>query len=106
MLTAIWTFLTALNPVAALRLGLVVAALAALLWIVDEIGDRREAKVWAKINSAIAKTNAEIDTAGELDDRVAAIAEAARIKALGEAARVGGTFKLSKDQALSLNRIR
>lgn len=59
------------------------AAIAAVLfWIVDEIGDRREAKVYRRINAAIEKTNVDVRHLNTLDEKMSAIAEDARQKAL------------------------
>lgn len=82
------------------------AIVGAGFWLVDEIGDRREAKVWNKINAAIAKTNAHVAKHNELDDQIAAIAEDARQKALAEARAVESACPATKDQAQALSRIR
>jgi hypothetical protein len=81
------------------------AAIAAgLFWIVDEIGDRREAKVYRRINQAIENVNVKIRASNSLEDKVAALAEAAREKALAEVQP--SECKASPDQAKSLTRIR
>lgn len=80
-------------------------ALAAFLfWLVDEIGDRREAKVYRRINAAIEKTNVDVRHLNSLDEKMHAIAEDARIKALSSIQP--SECKASPDQAKSLTRIR
>lgn len=86
--------------------ALISGALVGLAWLVDEIGDRREAKVWLKIDAAIAATNEDIGKDNELADRVAAVAERARVKTLDEARRtLAGKCPLSADEAQALARI-
>jgi heme exporter protein D len=66
-------------------LGMVAAILAGLLWIVDEIGDRREAKVVARYEARDAEIAAKAKQ--EAED-----AEAARLPA----ARPGSLARLQK----------
>lgn len=73
-------------------------------WLVDEIGDRREAKVYHRINQAIENVNVKIRASNSLEDKVAALAEAARERALAEVQP--SECKASHDQAKSLTRIR
>lgn len=75
-------------------------------FLVDAIGDRREAKVWAKINAAIEKTNVDVSKHNELDDKIAAIAEDARQKAVTFARQVAATCPATPEQAIALSRIR
>lgn len=75
-----------------------------LFWLVDAIGDRREAKVWRQINAAIGKTNAKIAEHETLDAKLAAIAEAARQKALADIKAEGP--KATPEQAAAISRIR
>lgn len=75
-----------------------------LFWLVDEIGDRREAKVYRRINQAIESVNVKIRASNSLEDKVAALAEATRDKALSEIQP--SECKASPDQAKSLTRIR
>lgn len=70
------------SPFTALRVAGAVVALAGLAWIIDEIGDRREAKVYRRINAAIEKTNVDVRHLNSLDEKMSAIAEDARQKAL------------------------
>ena len=93
-----------LSPVAWLVVagGLGVGA----FWLVDAIGDRREAKVWAKINKAIDATNVDVRAHNSLDDKIAAIAEDARQKATAQANGLGGSCPATKEQAEALSRIR
>lgn len=88
-------------------LALIGVVLGCLYWVVDEIGDRREAKVWRKINAAIEKTNVDVRSFNELDEKIAAIAEDARKKALASARQVAaGRCPASAEQAQALSRIR
>jgi hypothetical protein len=77
---------------------------AGLFWLVDEIGDRREAKVYRRINQAIEKTNVDVRHLNSLDEKMHAIAEDARMKALSSIQP--SECKASPDQAKSLTRIR
>lgn len=93
----------------ALRFVAVLGALAVGYWIFDAIGDQREAKVWASINAAIDKTNADIDKQLSLDERIAAVAEAARKKALDNALKlpaVAVQCPATPAQASALNAIK
>lgn len=79
------------------------------LWLVDAIGDQRELKVWNKINVAVEKVNTEAAKQGSLDEKIAAIAEAARQKALDEARAVPSIAPVcpaNDAQARALNAIR
>lgn len=84
--------------------------IAAGLWYVaDAIGDAREAKVYAKIDRAIESTNAEIDKTLTLDEKIAAVAEAARQKALSNALRlptIAVACPANKAQAEALSAIK
>jgi len=87
--------------------GLGIAA--AVWWVADAIGDAREAKIYARIDRAIESTNAEIDKRLTLDERVAAVAEAARAKALSDALRlpsVAVACPANKAQAEALSAIK
>ena len=78
-----------------------------LVWAVDAIGDQREAKVWARINKAIEKTNVDVRHYNDLDDKIAAIAYEGRVKALAVAKRSSNTqFVATQEQADALNRIK
>lgn len=79
----------------------------ALFWLVDEIGDRREQKVWRKINAAIEKTNVDVERFSDLDDKISAIAEDARKKAVDAAKQIKSTQSpATAEQAEALSRIR
>lgn len=92
-----------------IRTVAVVIVAIGLFWLVDAIGDQREAKVWASINAAIEKTNADIDKQLSLDERISAVAEAARKKALANAISlpaIAVACPASKPQADALNAIK
>lgn len=93
-----------INPI----VWLVVAGgiLAGGLWLVDEIGDRREAKVHARYAKAAEATNIDIRAFNSEDDRVAAVAEALRQQALAKAKVVPSSHKATKKQAKALSEIR
>jgi hypothetical protein len=80
------------------------AVLVGLFWLVDEIGDRREAKVWRKINAAIASTNVHIAEHESLDAKIAAVAEDARLKALADVGKDGP--KATPEQAAALSKVK
>jgi hypothetical protein len=88
--------------------GTVVIAVGFGLWsIADAIGDRREAKVWSKINGAIEKTNVDVARFSDLDDKIAAVAYEARVRALADAKKISQEkYLLTKEQADALNNIR
>ena len=82
-------------------------ALGGVYYVVDAIGDRREAKVWRKINAAIEKTNVDVEKFSELDDKISAIAEDARKKAIDAASQIKSTQSpATAEQAEALSRIR
>ena len=86
---------------------LAAAVISAAVWVVDAIGDRREARVWRQINDAITRTNKEVQRFNTLDEQIAAIAYDARVKALAEARKItADNCALSPEQAAALNRIR
>lgn len=74
--------------------------------LVDEIGDRREAKVHARYAKAAEATNIKVREFNSEDERVSAIAEAIRAKALEKARAVPGKHLASKEQAAALSAIR
>lgn len=102
--------LLGINLMMAARFAGIVAALAAAWFVFDAVGDLREAKVWGKINAAIAKTNADIDATLSLDDKIARVAQDAREKALSNATRVlpavGQVCTASPEQAAALSQIK
>lgn len=93
----------------AFRCACLIAAIGAGWFLVDAIGDAREAKVYRKINSAIEKVNAEAAKAGELDDKLAVLADGVRQKALADARAIPAIAPVcpaTKTQAEALNRIK
>lgn len=91
------------------RGAVILALLAVGVWVFDKIGDEREAKVWREINAAIDKTNDRIDKQLSLDDKIAAIAESARAKALANAKAlpaIAVACPASPAQASALNAIK
>lgn len=82
-----------------------VAGAAFLFWLVDEIGDRREAKVYRRINAAIEKTNVDVRHLNTLDEKMAAVAEDARAKALA-GVKASGRLGATAEEAASLSRVR
>lgn len=94
----------------ALKLIGVGAVLAGVLWLVDEIGDRREAKVRAAIAAEVAAANAraaqaeakwraeyeaaELDRKKAMDDALASVRQMA-----------AGTCEMSDETRQALNRI-
>ena len=97
-----------LTLVWALRLGALAAIGIAGLWLVDAIGDRREAKVHARYAKVAEAVNLKIEDFTSEDERVAAISEAIRQKALASARTIpaSNTCPASKDQAAALSQIR
>lgn len=89
-----------------LQVAAVLGGLASLWWLVDLIGDQREAKVLARINAAIEKTNVDVRAFNELDDKIAAIQEEARRKALDDTAGHRGRLLLTAEEAAALNKVR
>jgi hypothetical protein len=87
-----------------LKIAGVGAVLVGLFWLVDEIGDRREAKVWRKINAAIASTNVHIAEHESLDAKIAAVAEDARLKALADVGKDGP--RATPEQAAALSKVK
>lgn len=82
-------------------------ALGGIYYVIDTIGDRREAKVWRKINAAIEKTNVDVERFSDLDDKISAIAEDARKKAIDAAKQIKSTQSpATAEQAEALSRIR
>ena len=78
----------------------------ALWFIADAIGDAREAKVMARINKAVERRNVDIAKHNEIDDQVAAVADAARAKALAEAQVLFAGCPATQEQAQALSRIK
>lgn len=76
------------------------------IWIVDAIGDRREAKVHAKYAAAAGVTNDDVAAFNTEDEKVAAVAEALRQQALEKAKSVPGKLIVTKAQAEALSEIR
>ncbi len=76
------------------------------VWLVDEIGDRREAKVHARYAKAAEATNIDVRKFNSEDERVSIIAEALREQALAKAKAVPGKLIVTKAQAKALTEIR
>jgi hypothetical protein len=92
---------------AVLQIAAGVAVLAGLWWLVDVIGDVREAKVHARYAAAAEATNLDLQAFNTEDERVSAVAEALRAKAVAEALKVkGDKCHATKAQVEALNRIR
>lgn len=75
-------------------------------WLVDEIGDRREAKVRTEYAEAARKKNIEIGNLNSAEDAVAALVEAALAGKTAAAAQVAGNCPATKEQAQALTAIR
>ena len=90
-----------------LQVGTVLGALAALWWIVDLIGDRREAQVHARYAAAAAATNLDLAAYNTNDEKVAAVSEALRAKAVADAGAARGPgCPATAEQAKALNGIK
>ena len=83
-----------------------VSVLAGGVWLVDEIGDRREVKVHARYVKAADATNLDIRAFNSEDDRVAAVSQAMLVKALDKAKTVPGKLNVNNEQAKALTEIR
>ena len=84
-----------------------VAGMGFLYWVADGIGDIRESKVHARYAAAAELTNEHVAAFTSEDEKVAAVSEALRLKALSAAQAVqGDKHPASKEQAEALNRIR
>ena len=94
----------AITPIIWLVVGL--SALGAGYWLVDEIGDRREAKVRAEYAEAARRKNIEIGKLNSADDAVAALMEAAIASKAAAAAMVISSCPATKEQARALTSIR
>ena len=88
-----------------LQVAAALGGLASLWWLVDVIGDRREAKVLARINAAIEKTNVDVRALNALDDKISAIQEDARRKALESAGQHRGRLLLNAEEAEALGKV-
>lgn len=102
-----------LDPLVIMRWAAGLLVLGFIWYVFDTVGDAREARgearVITRVNAAIEKVNAEAAKAGELEDKVAAVAEASRQKALADARAIpaiGMVCPASKTQADALNRIK
>lgn len=84
-----------------------IAALGGLYWFIDAVGDIRVANVHAQYAKAADLTNADVAAFTDEDEKVAAVAEAMRGRALAAARAVAGDkHPASKEQAAALNQIR
>jgi len=98
-----------IDPLVVFRFAIGILVVGCLWWLADTIGDAREAKVYRKINTAIAKVNAEAAKAGELDDKLAVLADGVRQKALADARAIPAIASIcpaTPEQAKALNRIK
>lgn len=103
----------AIDPIAAMRFAAILGVLFFGWYLLDAYGDGREAagerKVLVRINMAIEKVNAEAAKAGELDDKLALLADGVRQKALADARAIPAIASIcpaTKTQADALNRIK
>jgi hypothetical protein len=98
-----------LNPLLILYTVIAAAGVAVMVWTYDAIGDKREARVWHQINAAIARKNVDVAKYNSLDDKLAGLEEATRIKALEEARQITVDQlapKATEAQAKALSKIR
>jgi len=93
-----------LSPVA--WVAIIGMLLSAAYWGIDKIGNIREAEVWQKINVAIKKTNDDIGEQNTIDDRIAALQEAARNKALDNAGKIADHCMATPTTADALSRVK
>lgn len=90
-----------------LQVAAAIGAAASLWWVVDAIGDRREAKVHARYAKAAEATNLDLQTYNTEDEKIAAVAQALRDKALADAAKVRAPgCPATQEQADALNAIK
>ena len=87
-------------------LGIIGAVLAGLFFIVDAIGDRREAQVRAEYAEAARKKNIEIGQFNSADDAVAALVDAALKDRLAAAGQIAGACPATAAQAEALTALR
>lgn len=88
-----------------LQVGSIIGSLAGLYFVVDWIGDRREAKVHARYAAAAKATNLDLQRYNSDDEKVAAVAEALRQKALQDAKEVGPACLLTEEQAKAFGQV-
>ena len=90
-----------------LQVGAVLGTLVSLWWLVDLIGDRREAKVHARYVAAAKATNLDLKAFNTEDERVAAVSEEIRRKAVAAATLVPSAngCTATAEQATALMRI-
>lgn len=93
----------------ALKGAVLASVIGALIWIVDEIGDRREARVRAEIASEIAQANKRADEAERTWRAHFETQTAERTALIGEAAAEikgkSGVFEPSQELLRKLNSI-
>lgn len=93
---------------AAFRWAAVLAAIVGVVWLVGVVRRDAQAGVWAKVDAAIEKTNVAIDRQSNIDDKIAALRQDARDKALKTAQAIPAVSTVcpaSKLQAQLLNGI-
>ena len=93
-----------ISPVA--WLVIIGVVLGGVYYVVDAIGDRREAQVRAEYVEAARKKNIEIGNFNSADDAVAALVEAALAAKAQAAGQVAGACPATKDQARALTELR
>ena len=93
-----------ISPVA--WLVIIGVVLGGVYYVVDMIGDRREAQVRAEYVEAARKKNIEIGNFNSADDAVAALMEAALAAKAQAAGQVAGACPATKDQAKALTELR
>lgn len=95
------------NLANALTVVVAVALLTGAWLVFDAIGDAREAKVWAKVNSTIDAANEETDEANAEDAEARALRQKLRAKALLTSTTVIKTeCKLTADEAVAIGAVR
>lgn len=88
------------------RVAIAAGVIGAFFWFCDVIGDRREAKVRAEYDQALAETNQDIEASSEVQQKVAAAARLVREKAVRHALSRSGQCKMTAQDAADLNRIK
>lgn len=94
----------AIGPI--IGFGVFAALVVGAYFLIDAIGDRREAAVRAEYVEAARKKNVEIAGFNSADDAIAAIAEAALQQHLATAQKVAGSCPFTPEQAAALTVIR
>lgn len=90
----------------AIILGLIIATICGTLWLIDEIGDRREQQVHQRYANEALRRNVEIGATNTEAERIGAVLDGVVAKALADAAKVPGVHPMTAEQAAALNAIR